>query len=163
MVNCPHCGAPLAPDLHNGALQCCYCKTRTQPPRRMELGDAVVDFGHDAGIDCPVCQQRLTSALLDDQRAAYCSGCRGVLLNDEVFAHTVRARRARFRGQEHSPTPIHPEAFERKLHCGRCRRPMQTHPYYGPGNTVIDSCYPCGLVWLDAGEITQIEVAVGRR
>lgn len=163
MINCPHCGAPLDPDLQNGALHCEYCEARVAPPKRAVLLEDVIDFGHDAGIDCPVCQQRLTSALLDDHKAAYCSGCRGLLLADEVFAQTVRSRRARFHGREQTPLPIDPSSLERRLICGRCRRPMQTHPYFGPGATVIDSCHPCGLIWLDAGELTQIEVAVGRR
>jgi Zn-finger nucleic acid-binding protein len=40
---------------------------------------------------------------------------------------------------------------------------MEVHPYYGPGNVVVDSCCHCGLVWLDAGEISMIETAPGAR
>jgi Zn-finger nucleic acid-binding protein len=39
---------------------------------------------------------------------------------------------------------------------------METHPYYGPGNVIIDSCAACDLVWLDFGELTQIVDAPGR-
>ena len=39
---------------------------------------------------------------------------------------------------------------------------MTTHPYYGPGNVVIDSCEPCDLVWLDFGELKQIVDAPGK-
>ena len=39
---------------------------------------------------------------------------------------------------------------------------MITHPYYGPGNVVIDSCEPCELVWLDFGELRQIVDAPGK-
>ena len=39
---------------------------------------------------------------------------------------------------------------------------MSTHPYYGPGNIVIDSCEGCDAVWLDFGELTQITDAPGR-
>ena len=38
---------------------------------------------------------------------------------------------------------------------------METHPYYGPGNVIIDSCGDCDLIWLDAGELKQIEHAPG--
>jgi Zn-finger nucleic acid-binding protein len=34
---------------------------------------------------------------------------------------------------------------------------MDTHPYGGGGNAVIDSCFVCRLVWLDAGELTVLE------
>jgi Zn-finger nucleic acid-binding protein len=39
---------------------------------------------------------------------------------------------------------------------------MDTHPYYGPGNVVIDNCGRCGLVWLDFGELDRIISAAGR-
>lgn len=34
---------------------------------------------------------------------------------------------------------------------------MESHPYYGPGNIVIDTCTPCGYLWLDHGELTRVE------
>jgi Zn-finger nucleic acid-binding protein len=34
--------------------------------------------------------------------------------------------------------------------------------YYGPGNIVIDTCPPCDLVWLDAGELQRAIDAPGR-
>ena len=39
---------------------------------------------------------------------------------------------------------------------------MTTHPYYGPGNVVMESCDSCNLVWLDHGELQQIVDAPGR-
>ena len=61
------------------------------------------------------------------------------------------------------PVPLEPLELQRRVDCPRCHAPMDVHPYYGPGNTVIDSCRSCGLVWLDQGEITRIERAPGRR
>jgi Zn-finger nucleic acid-binding protein len=34
---------------------------------------------------------------------------------------------------------------------------MDTHPYFGGGNAVVDTCERCGLIWLDAGELPIIE------
>jgi len=39
---------------------------------------------------------------------------------------------------------------------------MEAHPYYGPGNVIMDSCGHCDLVWLDFGELRQIVDAPGR-
>jgi hypothetical protein len=39
---------------------------------------------------------------------------------------------------------------------------MATHPYYGPGNVIIDTCEPCEVVWLDFGELKQIVAAPGK-
>jgi Zn-finger nucleic acid-binding protein len=38
---------------------------------------------------------------------------------------------------------------------------MSTHPYYGPGSVVIDTCQTCHVVWLDFGELRQIADAPG--
>ena len=38
---------------------------------------------------------------------------------------------------------------------------MLTHPYYGPGNIVLDTCSQCDLVWLDAGEFGRAIDAPG--
>jgi len=43
------------------------------------------------------------------------------------------------------------------------RRKMDVHPYYGPGNVVVDTCGECGLIWLDHGEMTRVEQASGVR
>ena len=33
---------------------------------------------------------------------------------------------------------------------------MDTHPYGGPGNIVIDNCAGCELNWLDYGELQRV-------
>jgi Zn-finger nucleic acid-binding protein len=38
---------------------------------------------------------------------------------------------------------------------------MSTHPYFGPGSIVIDTCDACDLVWLDVGELKQVVDAPG--
>ena len=39
---------------------------------------------------------------------------------------------------------------------------MDVHPYYGPGNIVIDTCSRCDVIWLDFGELKQVTDAPGR-
>jgi len=39
----------------------------------------------------------------------------------------------------------------------------QAHPYYGPGNVVIDSCAECGYVRLDHAELSSVERSAGGR
>ena len=48
------------------------------------------------------------------------------------------------------------------MSCPRCASQLATHPYYGPGNVVIDTCAQCDVVWLDFGELKQIVDAPGR-
>lgn len=163
MINCRNCGAPLPTELENGRHICNYCDTGVVPKPDSSLLEEVVDLARDSGVDCPVCQNRMTAGLVDDSSVAWCAGCRGLLFGDDVFATTVRSRRALYREAGRIPKPLDSRAYERKLKCSQCRRPMQVHPYYGPGNVVIDSCLPCRLVWVDAGELTRIEQAAGRR
>jgi Zn-finger nucleic acid-binding protein len=33
---------------------------------------------------------------------------------------------------------------------------METHPYGGGGNAVVDTCPRCDTIWLDAEELTVI-------
>jgi Zn-finger nucleic acid-binding protein len=33
---------------------------------------------------------------------------------------------------------------------------MDTHPYGGPGNVIIDDCERCEVNWLDYGELQRI-------
>jgi Zn-finger nucleic acid-binding protein len=40
---------------------------------------------------------------------------------------------------------------------------METHPYAGPGAVVIDFCRHCEVVWIDRGELLQIQQAPGRK
>jgi len=48
------------------------------------------------------------------------------------------------------------EEPQRGIACPACHQLMDTHPYYGPGNVVINDCGGCGLVWLDFGELDRI-------
>jgi len=86
-----------------------------------------------------------------------------VLLVDEDFAGLVQNRRANYSGSGVQPAPLEPVELQRHIDCPRCRTVMEVHPYYGPGNTVIDSCRTCGLIWLDQGEMSRMERAPGRR
>ena len=160
MPNCKNCGGPLPDELINGRFTCEFCSTINEPQLTCE---DIVDLGRDAGIDCPVCGMGLTSGLIDGEKIAWCQHCQGMMFNDMSFATTVRMRRSRYGAYGEPPRPLNPAALDRKLKCSRCRKPMQVHPFHGPGNVVIDSCYPCGLIWVDAGEMTQIEQAPGRR
>lgn len=119
--------------------------------------------GRDDGRPCPVCGSPLAKATLD--RAApvdYCQQCRGVLLARRSFADVIRTRRAWAGGAPFEPPPLDRRELQRVVTCPSCRRHMDVHPYYGPGNVVIDTCSACDLVWLDFGELTQIVEAPGR-
>lgn len=74
-------------------------------------------------------------------------------MDDATFAMFVRNRRAEFReAAQQSAIPVHERRLQH-VHCPRCRTAMNSHPSYGPSLMLIDSCIPCGLVWLDCQTI----------
>ena len=118
---------------------------------------------HDAALPCPLCQATLMRALLDDRSVVdHCQRCRGLLMARATFSEVVTIRRARAAGPAPPPLPLDARELQRHLSCPSCRARMDVHPYYGPGNIVIDSCSGCDLIWLDHGELTQITDAPGR-
>ena len=111
---------------------------------------------------CPRCSTKLATAQLDDAHPVHCcTKCRGVLLPRATFAHVVYTRRTWATSQPVPPLPLDRRELERVIICPHCSKRMEAHPYYGPGNIVMDSCTTCDLVWLDAGELKQISDAPG--
>ncbi len=93
----------------------------------------------------------------------HCPRCCGLLLPGELFRDVVQHRRASYTGPDDRAVPVDTAALEVRRNCPTCHQRMETHPYYGPGNTVIDACSHCDTIWLDAGEVTALVKAPGRR
>jgi Zn-finger nucleic acid-binding protein len=125
--------------------------------------DGVQVLAHAAGSSCPVCATPLVSALLDGRHAArHCGRCRGLLLSRDAFVDVVTRRRAFASGPATVPEPLDPRELQRRTACPTCHEAMDVHPYYGPGNIVIDSCPRCDVIWLDYGELKQVSDAPGK-
>lgn len=152
-MNCANCGAGLKPVGNRPYFRCPYCVTFHFPH---EMADGVAVIGGAARHDCPVCTEPLAHAAIDGHAVEYCQACRGFLAANATFNQIVQVKRARNGGQEPVAIPFDQEELRRRLPCPGCRKPMDTHPYHGGGNAVIDTCHRCRLVWLDAGEITVL-------
>ena len=162
-MNCHNCGAPLEWDGHQPIIVCEHCHTFRSLGTPDDTEDRIVSLDKPGHSNCPRCRRRMTQAAMDGLKVEHCEGCQGVLVIDEVFALLVRNRRAEYRGAALRPTPVDPEMLATPVSCPLCRRAMEVHPFYGPGNVVIDSCCRCGLIWLDCGEMAAIEAAPGLR
>jgi len=154
-MNCPGCGAAMAPVGNRNHLHCVHCDGYYFP---QETGDGVCPIGEPASISCPVCSdQRLQIALIDGERVCYCDRCRGFLTKVNTFGLIVTKRRAHHEPQEQKPGPFDPAEPKRALKCPKCKGRMDAHPYCGGGNAVVDTCERCALIWLDAGKLAVIE------
>lgn len=138
---------------------CRYCSTFHFLEGDSPEGLLVVERG--TTTPCPVCTAPLATSLLDGaHQVQYCEQCRGVLVPRASFADAVTRRRAAG-GPVATPIPPDRSELHRHLTCPSCRVAMDVHPYYGPGNVIIDTCARCNLIWLDYGELKQISEAPG--
>ncbi len=134
-------------------LLCDYCETPHFPDPN---SDGVRVLGVPSEIFCPVCAIRLTNASVARERIYYCERCRGMLIAMGVFVEIVadlRSRRENTADAAHAPDW---RDLNRRINCPKCRVVMDTHPYCGPGNIIIDSCENCAHNWLDYGELDRV-------
>jgi Zn-finger nucleic acid-binding protein len=157
-MNCPNCGAPmnLAPD--KLYFVCPYC-TSIYFPEKGPDGLRILNIPSE--LNCPVCNIPLLSAWAGDTHVLCCGKCRGLLLNQLVFLYTIQYLRANSSNPPLRPTPMNPEELKRQIECPKCHQKMDTHPYGGPGNIVVDNCPECNLIWLDYRELDRVVSAPG--
>lgn len=159
-MNCENCGAPMRLVRDRDYYFCEYCGNFHFP----QPGDDGVRRLNESSLslECPVCHIPLKQASLEGDRVYSCPNCRGLLIPQLVFGEAVKRLRARAKGPAEKPRLLDRRELERRINCPSCQNRMGTHPYYGPGNIVIDTCIQCGLLWLDPGELRQVIDAPGR-
>lgn len=162
-MNCVNCGAPLSATSQSGSFVCTYCLSHRVLNDLRANADGIVGLQDFGDHDCPACGLRLNKALMDQATVEHCPACHGVLLAGDLFAHIIENRRREYRGADEVAAPIETAQLSVRRDCPSCGQRMETHPYYGPGNTVLDACGRCDLIWLDAGETTVLVKAAGRR
>ena len=162
-MQCTNCGAPMALIEGRNYFCCPFCMSFHFPTAIADSPDGVLLLGQRTDLQCPVCDHLLSAGSVEDRCVQFCDTCRGLLITTDDFAYVVRRRRATFRGPDDDPTPIRRDELERTVSCPSCARKMEVHPYYGPGNVVIDSCSLCKVVWIDHGEMASIQRAPGQR
>ena len=162
-TSCTQCGGTTREVPGQNYLQCSYCQSLAFPHGSPLATDAITPMGGELEAQCPCCHDTLQTGEVDNHRALYCGRCYGVLIRNAAFGEVVRNRRAKRKHQEFADVrPVDASQLDRTLQCPNCRKRMDTHPYYGPGNVVIDSCGDCGYIWLDHGELATLERAAGR-
>lgn len=157
-IACQKCGGTAEIVAGQQYHNCVYCDSLIQVAEISE--DRILPTGHILECNCPTCHHPLQTGLIEKRRALFCGACFGVLIRHADFAGIVQERQARRAGMEPAePRPIDPKSLKRQINCPSCSRRMETHPYYGPGNIVVDTCSECGYLWLDHGEISRVESA----
>jgi Zn-finger nucleic acid-binding protein len=140
-----------------GLMLCDYCGSQKTPPMD-EDGVVVLD---PTSHNCPVCAIPLADASIESQEMLYCTHCHGMLLGMEKFLPLLDVLREYRYWSRSSQAP---RDFDdgRVLNCPLCKHEMDHHPYGGGGNIAVDSCEPCGVLWLDRGELSRVVSAPDR-
>ncbi|MFO0978202.1 MAG: zf-TFIIB domain-containing protein [Planctomycetaceae bacterium] len=161
-ISCQKCGGVSNVVAGQSYYRCQFCTSLVQP---VEISaDRILPTGQTLESCCPCCDISLQSGMMEGRNVLFCGDCFGLLLRNVDFGAIVSERVSRRVGVEPAePRPIDPVAYERRVSCPSCKTKMDVHPYYGPGNVVVDTCCECGLIWLDHGEVTRVEQASGVR
>ena len=161
---CQQCGGVARPVAGRDYLQCDFCRSLVFTSANPLTVDRITPQGGQLDAQCPNCAECLQTGQVEERPALYCGGCFGLLLKNEDFGAIVRQRRARrLGGDSEACKPLDTTQYDRHINCPNCQRRMEVHPYYGPGNIVIDSCQHCEFIWLDHGELSTVERAEGGR
>ncbi|HIE98991.1 MAG TPA: hypothetical protein EYG03_23200 [Planctomycetes bacterium] len=161
---CQQCGGRGVTVQGRDYLQCEYCQALVFTTDNPLSVDRVTPSGGQLAAECPVCPKTLCTGQIEERPVLYCGGCYGLLLKNEDFGAITRTRRARrVGGEAEACRPLNMDEYDRRIRCPNCRERMEVHPYYGPGNIVMDSCPGCQYVWLDHGELRTVEQAEGGR
>jgi Zn-finger nucleic acid-binding protein len=151
----------MTPFRERGCFYCEYCKSFHFPE---ETPDGLRLLGKaQEGINCPVCDLPLLVASFSDRYHGFvCEQCKGMLLDRDTFVEMLAGRRAWATDEPRPGRALDRAELDRQVRCPLCGELMETHPYYGPGTFVIDSCVSCAALWLDFGEFEQAVSAPGR-
>jgi len=100
---------------------------------------------------CPKCKTiDLKEGKVKDSsiKINYCPKCKGIWFDvgefEQVTENAIRK------------LSIHPDADRRSVYCPRCIRPLHTF-HYPQTYVKIDMCQKCRGLWIDPGELKEIE------
>ena len=161
-MNCHNCEIPLVWDGLSPVIACNICRAYRFVDTPDGSGDCIIPLHLTGDSCCPCCRRQMSLAAIDGLKVEHCAECQGVLLPNRVFAMFVQNRRAEFRESALQPAILIAERRLKRVNCPKCRHAMRAHPSYGPHLIVIDSCVPCGIVWLDCHQLISSAVDLVR-
>ena len=163
-MNCQTCSSEMIPDDNPESFYCHQCDQVDGKPLPTDWTIAIQPSGNSTDFHCPNCvETNLEVGTVHKAQVCFCNNCRGFVIDSESFGELVRVLRAEYVGADDKPKLMDQSQLRKQRPCPACFESMNTHPYYGPGNVVIDSCLHCKLTWLDHKELTMIQRAPGRR
>lgn len=163
-MQCDQCNGDLIAIPNRDTFLCSDCRHYAFATDLDDPSEPIELTGDPVGVRCPKCDVELQFAILHDRwRVCLCTNCRGYVIDSGCLGVIVHELRASYRGDDAKPIPLNPAELEEQRSCPACEQPMETHPYYGPGTAVINSCSHCTVTWMDHRELASIIRAPGFR
>jgi len=116
----------------------------------------------DERAKCPTCQLPLVTTSVEEASVLSCPDKHGLLIDQRSFS-SILERSWTAVPRDRAESAIITRTQEPEDHaCPTCARPMERVPYCGMSNVPIDRCDVCGRIWLDAGTLEVVLLAVAR-
>ena len=145
------------------------CDRCNDPDTKVEQHSMPGDFDEGgaslrrpSGVNCPNCHAEVEICELQSIQFLGCPECKGMAFQNQVFGTLIQHLRRSCQLPPVIPEPMDVNALKVRRPCPTCDGMLETHSYGGPGNAVIDSCFACGIVFFDRGELTKLVRAPGR-
>ena len=163
-MNCHQCHRSMFPVPGKSHFVCGVCQCFGFPTPLESDPEPIIPSEKQVDFQCVRCHENLTVGTLYNRTdVCFCDGCRGFVIDSQSVGILIEELRAEYKGVDAKPTPTNPDQLEIRSRCPACGDATEAHPYYGPGNCVLDTCRHCHLVWFDHGELDLIVRAPGQR
>ena len=107
-------------------------------------------------MDCPQCTGQLTATTYEGVDIHVCTSCKGCLL-DEKRLGEIETTRDELISRDHGHTNT--GRYEGTRICPSCDIAMEKAKYGKYAAKTVDKCAQCNDIWLDEGELEDIQVA----
>ena len=117
-------------------------------------------------MKCPKCSEELKPIVYEGMKILECEKCAGHWLGGQELQGIVQAREVVFSSQEieeaekHKKINITSIKQEKPLICPECNVEMEKFNYAYNTGVIIDRCPKCSGVWLDKGELENIQIII---
>lgn len=163
-MNCKSCQNPMVLVHGQTHYHCLDCNAFEFETDICHDQIPILPQGKMTEFQCPKCVRALEVGLIHaNMQICFCRNCRGFVTPIESLGHMIDDLRSTYAGPDDQPVPIDPAELDIADKCPACLERMDSHPYYGPGNIVLDTCNQCQFAWLDHGELEKIVRAPGPR
>jgi Zn-finger nucleic acid-binding protein len=108
-------------------------------------------------MQCPFCPGQLERARYEGLPVFQCSICQGYLIESRRVTD-IKRRGFKSKAELTNDSAAAVADNLESLRCPRCRRKMAKERAEPPSSFQIDTCQDCSLVWLDLGELAQLQL-----